>query len=766
MKKLYAWSCILLILASAMPSSVLGLTEVSGTISSGTWTSAGNPYRLLDHAVLPVDSTLTIEEGVIVKADAEKSITFYGTCQMIGTKEKPIKFTSQIDGEDWGSIRFWQNVNPNYMLWTIVEHGNTFGDQLFAGAVNVRDSNINMRNCTIRHNHARYDGGGLMFYRSTYLVDSCLFYDNHADRFGGAIDLAAGSEGTIKNSVLYNNGAIDGGAIYFYSGNNIADHLSFYNNFASSGSSVGRWYYSEDQITNSILWNSDIPSTYQLPWDNCAIFSCLSDNTIFGEGVIHQNPLWIDPDNGDFRLSDDSPCIDAGNPESPADPDGSRTDLGAYWVGTNFFQGQIQLSVRRGLAFVGIPGKFEIDVDVLPREPILTLAGSIRLPNALVDEVLSIEVVEGGPADHENWEVYWIQNGNNLAFSAAGSSSLQNTGALFQVVFTTLNNAPINEYPIQWQYTSANEGGVDAYTLDGSVQYTDLPPGDVSMNGNVQSYDPQLILQWYQGITILDDIQLMLGDVSGNGETSLYDASLIYQYLNGVIEEFPVVTGETPPRGTGNPFFSLASETDEGYSISVWQEQVSEVGSVEFDIVFDRDRLALVNTVHDDEIAQHVFQATDTSITFGFVSDHLLEGNQPLSTLFFREQEISGDSVHFRLCNYRYNESPVLDLDTTLVMETLPVTEMRIPAGYELLTAYPNPFNPTLHIKIGVEQKSHTKVEIIDLLGRHVATLVDREMSSGLHQVQWNATGLASGVYYIRAKTSHESTVRKVVYLQ
>ncbi|MDP8238278.1 MAG: right-handed parallel beta-helix repeat-containing protein, partial [Candidatus Hatepunaea meridiana] len=51
----------------------------------------------------------------------------------------------------------------------------------------------------------------------------------------------------------------------------------------------------------------------------------------WGEGNIDANPLFVDPDEGDYHLTADSPCIDAGDPDSPEDPDGTRTDMGAYY---------------------------------------------------------------------------------------------------------------------------------------------------------------------------------------------------------------------------------------------------------------------------------------------------------------------------------------------------------------------------------------------------------------------------------------------------
>jgi len=49
-----------------------------------------------------------------------------------------------------------------------------------------------------------------------------------------------------------------------------------------------------------------------------------------GEGNIDADPLFVDAENGDYHLQETSPCIDAGNPNSPFDPDGTIADMGAF----------------------------------------------------------------------------------------------------------------------------------------------------------------------------------------------------------------------------------------------------------------------------------------------------------------------------------------------------------------------------------------------------------------------------------------------------
>jgi hypothetical protein len=72
------------------------------------------------------------------------------------------------------------------------------------------------------------------------------------------------------------------------------------------------------------------------------------------------------------------------------------------------------------------------------------------------------------------------------------------------------------------------------------------------------------------------------------------------------------------------------------------------------------------------------------------------------------------------------------------------------PGQFRLNQNYPNPFNPTTRIEYAIPKTSHVSVKVFDLLGREVATLVDEEQGAGFKSVEFDAKGLASGVYLYR----------------
>ena len=96
----------------------------------------------------------------------------------------------------------------------------------------------------------------------------------------------------------------------------------------------------------------------------------------------------------------------------------------------------------------------------------------------------------------------------------------------------------------------------------------------------------------------------------------------------------------------------------------------------------------------------------------------------------------------------------VTEYDTLTVGGKLQITdveedEVGLPENFELTQNFPNPFNPSTEIKYSLPERSYVKLEIINLVGEVVKTLVSSNMERGTHNIKWNANNLASGVYII-----------------
>ena len=99
-----------------------------------------------------------------------------------------------------------------------------------------------------------------------------------------------------------------------------------------------------------------------------------------------------------------------------------------------------------------------------------------------------------------------------------------------------------------------------------------------------------------------------------------------------------------------------------------------------------------------------------------------------------------------------------------------PVSDVA-PASFKLAQNYPNPFNPTTAIRFSLPSQGRGGVrsvllQVYDLLGREIATLVNEKKAPGTYAVTWDATGQASGVYLYRLRAGEYVATRKLVLLR
>ena len=89
-----------------------------------------------------------------------------------------------------------------------------------------------------------------------------------------------------------------------------------------------------------------------------------------------------------------------------------------------------------------------------------------------------------------------------------------------------------------------------------------------------------------------------------------------------------------------------------------------------------------------------------------------------------------------------------------------------IPESYTLYQNYPNPFNPSTTIKYSIPQASFVTLNIYDILGREVTSLVNEEKTAGSYQVQFDARLLASGVYFYKIQAGSYIQTKKMILLR
>ena len=91
------------------------------------------------------------------------------------------------------------------------------------------------------------------------------------------------------------------------------------------------------------------------------------------------------------------------------------------------------------------------------------------------------------------------------------------------------------------------------------------------------------------------------------------------------------------------------------------------------------------------------------------------------------------------------------------------INELR---SFQLYQNYPNPFNPTTTIKYSIPERSSVELKVYDILGNEVALLVDEQRDAGYYELNFNASKLASGIYFYELKSENFIETKKMILMK
>jgi hypothetical protein len=94
------------------------------------------------------------------------------------------------------------------------------------------------------------------------------------------------------------------------------------------------------------------------------------------------------------------------------------------------------------------------------------------------------------------------------------------------------------------------------------------------------------------------------------------------------------------------------------------------------------------------------------------------------------------------------------------------IIEETLPTQFELLSNYPNPFNPTTTLRFSLPEPNKVNMNIYDIMGRKVSTLISQRLEAGYHSIDWNASHLASGVYIVELVAGQQRRTQKIALIK
>ncbi len=310
----------------ALSGTALG--GVSGDVS-GEWTREMSPIHVIDDISIR-GGELLIEPGVEVMFSPDAEIDIRSQCRLtaIGTPDEPILFTSVLDDPDigdWGGIY----LNSGHLDYCVIEFAST---------------GVRLRHGLVEHSTIRNSGIGILLYGSNGVNECWIENCNTGVCFGSP-------RGNLENSVVVNcrqaTNPEAGGRLYH-------NLIAFCDRVTLSYDYWMQIHFEEWQVyeflnsEGNIFFRNDEISTTDRPHPNFR-YNCIFESPVEGEPLLGDmefrnlnnticdenrniaiDPMLVDPENFDFILIDESPCIDAGNPDWRRDPDGSWADMGAF----------------------------------------------------------------------------------------------------------------------------------------------------------------------------------------------------------------------------------------------------------------------------------------------------------------------------------------------------------------------------------------------------------------------------------------------------
>ena len=304
-------------------------------------------YTFLNATIInvPTDQT-TIQAAINVAVNGDtilvmpgtyvENISFNGKLITVGslfltTQDTTYISSTIIDGNSSGSVVIFNNSenSASILVGFTIKNGNS----TWGGGIHCEEASPSLNNLYIVNNYADYGGGILCNVNADITLSHLTIAGNNADVGGGIYCYQ--SNPTLEKVLLSSNTAtIFGGGLFCYDNANFnIENVTMTNN--SAGTSGGAIYCSDSypDLVNSILWDN-IPEEIFLT-SGGTVTATYSDieGGLTGTGNIDEDPLFVNPGNGDYHLQPTSPCIDAGDPN---DNSGDvRIDMGAYETTTD-----------------------------------------------------------------------------------------------------------------------------------------------------------------------------------------------------------------------------------------------------------------------------------------------------------------------------------------------------------------------------------------------------------------------------------------------
>ena len=344
--------------------------------------------------------------------------------------------------------------------------------------------------------------------------------------------------------------------------------------------------------------------------------------------------------------------------------------------------------------------------------------------------------------------------GGSIVISGASTTAVDTDGDLLVLTI----------YP-----QSAGSGSINATNLkiNEDVELVDLASsqvniierlcGDVTNDMTISTLDATFVLRHTVFLSPqypLIGLDSLAADVTGNGDISAFDASKILQFEVGFIDEL----GCNPENAKKQQLFTKANwnlyESESDIVLSI------DLSATDFDIYSAQLELDISEGLSFKEMKdlernwQVLTNQVDGKTKISMFGVQPLNQKE-LELVVLKDREFLNSAIKGAIT---LNESNGTEL-TKLVVNTLP-------KEFSLSQNYPNPFNPSTNIEFSLPEQSIVRLTIFNMLGQKVATLANERKEAGVYTVNWNASSVASGVYFYRLNVGNKVFTKRMMLIK
>lgn len=646
----------------------------------------------------------------------------------------------------------------NYIHSNILSapNGSAFAAGLMIDGWDLQVGNYIVRNNIIRNNKFNTNnggGGGVVIQNCSPIFSNNIIFGNEATLWGGGgiwvVHYRFAANVVAPNPLLINNTIINNSTTGIGSG------------ILVSGTE------SNAVVRNIILWgNSGVPIATE---SGASIKVRYSDvqGGYNGVGNIDADPVFVNSGNGDFQLQAGSPCIDAGDPNSPLDPDGTRADIGAkfyYHLDAPYVwktDEKIDDSNgnNNGRPDAGETAKISITL-------INTSLDATGVTAKLVSDDPGIQIVQG-TSTFGNMVRNQVANNENNPFEIAVKPGIDSHFTKFYINITadgsyanTDNMTIMVGTPQLLVVDDDNQGDYENYFIQPLNEKEIYPEHwEISAKGApakelMKQYKAVI---WFTG----DDDETAL---SAEEQTTIAD----YLDNGGKL----LITGQN----LGDDLVKNGSASDSAFYANYLHAK----------LVADSTKPTTIVGISGDPITNGLFlnfsggyggagnQSTPDIISAGPGANIILKyvpgmGGAALS----HENPVTNSRLVYLAFGFEGIAGPYEDSAEKLIINVLSwlqgttdveqIPDSRLPKEFALEQNYPNPFNPATTITYAVAKNSHVKLTVYNTLGQVVTVLVDGIKSQGCYEVNWNADNQPSGLYFYRLETDGFTATKKML---